>query len=290
VTEIADTELGPVQYTSTGEGRPVIVVHGTPGGYDQAELMARFLPRAEFRSIAPSRPGYLGSPLAGRLAVDQQADLLASLMDSLGIERAGILCWSGGGPSSYQLAAHHPDRVTAVIALAAATKPIQRPEDDLPTRLMFNTRAGEWLLRVTAAHAPKQLISATIDAEGALSKEQVEQRTNEVFADEVKRRFVLDLASTVTHRDREAGLENDWEQFQTMPHLDLEAIKAPCMLVQGGADSDVTPDHSEDAAARIPRAELITLDTGTHLAFYTHPDATTAQARAIELLRRGDAP
>jgi hypothetical protein len=36
----------------------------------------------------------------------------------------------------------------------------------------------------------------------------------------------------------------------------------------------------------IPGAELLTLQTGTHLALYTHPDAAATQARVVDFLLR----
>ncbi len=150
---------------------------------------------------------------------------------------------------------------------------------------MFTTRPGNWFLRTLAAHAPEQMISATLDAEGDLSKEELEQRTKEVFADDVKRQFVLDLDATAVQRPpRKAGYENDLDQFEAIESLELERITAPALIVQGGADTDVPPDYSELAASTIPGAELVVLEGGTHLAFYTHPEAEATQARAIEFL------
>jgi pimeloyl-ACP methyl ester carboxylesterase len=287
--QLVETRLGPVEVAVVGEGAPVLVVHGTPGGWDQAAAMARFLTDAEpgpgVKAILPSRPGYLGSELGERATIDAQADLHAALLDALGVERVGVLCWSGGGPSSYRLAVRHPDRVRAVVALDAVSKAYPRPHEDLPTRLMFTTRPGNWLLRAMAAHAPKQLIQATLDAEGSLSKAQVEQRASEVFEDDVKRRFVLELdASVLRHDGRQVGYDNDIDQFEAIETL--ERVEAPCLIVQGSADTDVPPDFSDFAVSRIPNAELLTLDGGTHLAFYTHPEATSAQARALSLLLR----
>ena len=37
------TSRGEVQYAEAGTGAPVLVVHGSPGGYDAGWLMARFL-------------------------------------------------------------------------------------------------------------------------------------------------------------------------------------------------------------------------------------------------------
>lgn len=283
--QVADTAMGPVEYATIGEGSPVVVVHGSPGGIDQGALMARFLAGTGVKAIVLSRPGYLGTELGERRTIDQQADLLAALLDHLGVVRTGVLAWSGGGPSSYRLAVRHPDRVTGLVALAGVSQAIARPAEGLTDRLMFSTRIGDWLLRALAAHAPTQLISSTLQAEGDLTKEQLELRTAEVFADDDTRRFVLDLAATVSHRDREAGLDNDWEQFGAIRSLELERITAPTLIVQGSADTDVPPDHSAHAASAIPGAELLTLDTGTHLAFFTHPDARAAQARALDVLR-----
>jgi pimeloyl-ACP methyl ester carboxylesterase len=247
--------------------------------------MARFLPQDEFSVILPSRPGYLGTPLDSGDTLDRQADLLASLLDYLAVDQAGVLCWSGGGPCSYRLAARHPDRVTAIVALAAVSKAIDRPHEGISERLMFSIHLGEWMLRVMADHAPRQLISATLGAEGDVRKKQLAELTREVFDDEDKRRFVLELDATVTHRNRQAGLDNDWSRFAAIDSLMLDAIRTRCLLVHGTVDTDVIPDHSQHAHAMIPGAELIMLDGGTHLAFYTHSEAHRVQRQAIEFLR-----
>ena len=64
----ADTSLGPVEYVEAGGGPPVLFVHGSPGGSDQGALMGGFLAKAGFRVIAPSRPGYLDTPLSDETA------------------------------------------------------------------------------------------------------------------------------------------------------------------------------------------------------------------------------
>ncbi len=123
--DVLDTPLGPVQYATLGEGAPVLVVHGSPGGWDQGVAMGRFLAEAGRRVIAPSRPGYLGTEFGDRREIDRQADLHAALLDALGVERVGVLCWSGGGPSSYRLAVRNPERVSALVALDAVSAPLR---------------------------------------------------------------------------------------------------------------------------------------------------------------------
>jgi pimeloyl-ACP methyl ester carboxylesterase len=91
VPEIIQTEQGPVEIGRTGSGPPVLFVHGTPGGADSSLAMGWYLAAAGFEVIAPSRPGYLGSPLNGRETVDLQSDLLAALLDELGHDRVGVV-------------------------------------------------------------------------------------------------------------------------------------------------------------------------------------------------------
>ena len=287
VSTVADTALGPVEYAVVGSGTPVVVVHGTPGGIDAAALMARFLPRDGIAAILLSRPGYLGTPLADRTTIDQQADLLAALLDTLGIDRAGLYTWSGGGPAGYRLAVRHPERVTCLLANAAVSQAYHAPQQDLATKLMFTTAPGRWLLRLVAAHQPEQYIRAELAAEGDLSDEQLAQRVQEVLADPAKRDLALALGPTaVPDRHRRDGFHNDLDRFAAITSLELEKITAPTLVVQGSADGDLPPAQSTFAAATIPGAELLTLDTGTHLALYTHPDAGAAQARAVEFLRQ----
>ena len=152
-TETAETRRGPVEYVDLGAGEPVLVVHGSPGGCDQGALLGGFLPDAGFRVIAPSRPGYLGTPLtADNATAAGQADLWVALMDSLGVEHFGVLCWSGGGPSSYALTIEHPERVTALVALGGreqavrvrdrtGVSPLDRPGREVDRRCHETRRA-----------------------------------------------------------------------------------------------------------------------------------------------------
>ena len=286
VSEIAATALGPVEYAVVGTGTPVVVLHGSPGGIDAAALMAGFLPRDGVRAILLSRPGYLRTPLAGRESIDAQADVVAALLDHLAIPRAGVLSWSGGGPCGYRLAVRHPDRIGALVAFAAVSKAYHLPHQDLATRLMTTTTPGQWLMRVIAAHQPEQYVKGALSAEGDLTEEQLTRRVAEVLADPVKRDFVLALGATANpDKHRRAGYRNDLDRFAEITSLGLERITTPVLVVQGTADADLPPEHSTYAAATIPDAEYLPLDTGTHLALFTHPDAETAQARVLRFLQ-----
>jgi pimeloyl-ACP methyl ester carboxylesterase len=284
---IAETAFGPVEYAVVGSGAPVLVVHGSPGGIDAAALMARILPRDRCSAILLSRPGYLGTDLLGRTTIDQQADLLAALLDHLGVPRAAVYTWSGGGPAGYRLAVRHPGRVTALVANAAVSQAYRASHQGVGTRLMLNTAPGQWLLRWLAARQPGRYIRGAVSGEGDLDAAELDRQVDAILADPVKKRFVLDLGPTAAPGPaRRAGYRNDLDQFAAITSLELARVSAPTLVVQGSADRDLPPAQSAYAARTIPGAALLTLDAGTHLALYTHPEAAPAQARVVDFLLR----
>src|SRR6185295_14207655 len=69
-SQIAATRCGPIEYAEAGQGPPVLVVHGAGGGFDQGLEMGDGLARAGFHVIAPSRFGYLRTPLPTDASVE----------------------------------------------------------------------------------------------------------------------------------------------------------------------------------------------------------------------------
>ena len=99
-SQVIETGCGPIEYATHGEGDPVLVVHGILGGFDQGLVIARGNVGPGFRSIVPSRFGYLGIPLPEDASPAGQADAYACLLDALGLERAAILGTSAGATSA----------------------------------------------------------------------------------------------------------------------------------------------------------------------------------------------
>jgi pimeloyl-ACP methyl ester carboxylesterase len=100
------------------DGAPVIFHFGTPSSALPFEPHVAAMAERGLRFVAYSRPGYGSSTRhAGRAVADVVGDT-ATVLDSLGADRAWILGWSGGGPHALACAALMPERVlgTAIIA------------------------------------------------------------------------------------------------------------------------------------------------------------------------------
>lgn len=281
------TESGLMQVTRFGnpEGPVVLCIHGSPGGWDQAALMGSFLAEAGFSIIAPSRPGYLGTQLSdANDSPQRQARQLVDLLDALDVDRAGVLAWSGGGPTAYQLALNHPDRVTALVQVAPVSEPVDW-QIPLVDRLLMGSLPGEAVMRSLMRIAPRQVVTGMLRSEGELEPEEVRARADEILNDPPRLAFTLATTRSASKRsDRAAGISNDQRQFATLSDLELERITVPTLIVHGEADAEVSVGESKRACARIPNAELVEIPRGTHMALYVDPGYAEAQRAVIDFL------
>lgn len=259
-SQIAQTPFGAVEYVISGEGPPVLVLHGAGGGYDQGLLLAEAVGGEGFRRIAVSRFGYLNSPLPEDASTAAQAHALADLLAQLGIDRADVLAMSGGTPPALQLAALHPDRVRSMALLSPAPfTPFGDEVEGRPIPTGFYTAlVGSdvvyWLMRRLAPGTLKSAFDA-----------RPELRTGDEAG------FAQRLIETFPPASaRRAGLGNEIAAVDPVTAYDLEFIRAPVLVVHAADDRLNPVAIGEAIAARIDGAEFIRHDNGGHLLLGHH--------------------
>lgn len=260
-SQIALTPFGSVEYAIRGEGPPVLVIHGAGGGFDQGLLLADAVGGEGFRWIAVSRFGYLQSPLPEDASTAAQADALAELLTHLEIARVDVLAMSGGTPPALQLAARHPERVGAVALLSPAPftpfggEVAGRP---IPTSFYTALVGSDVAYWVMQRLAPGTLKSA-FDARPELMTEAEDR----AFADRLVETFQPASA-------RRAGLQNEGAAVDPEAVYDLEAIRAPVLVVHAADDRLNPVAVGEAIAGRVAGAEFIRYETGGHLLLGHH--------------------
>jgi len=273
---VVQTRRGPVECAIEGEGPAVLAVHGAMGGYDQSMLLARTVAGPGHRTVAVSRPGYLGTPLAAGRTPEEQADRFADLLDALGIGGTVVVAVSGGGLNALQFALRHPGRCRGLVMVSACSAPLR-------TRIPLRFH----LLRLLARCGP---LTAAMRRKVAADPERAASRS--VHDPDLRRRTLADpeagplftalLLSTAERMgERMAGTRNDIARSRGPADYPLERIACPTLVVHGGADALVPVADARRLAARVPGAELMEIDGGEHVAIFTHRDAVRRRVGAF---------
>ena len=114
------TPFGVLEYAVAGSGAPLLMIHGTGGGFDQGLRFTNALRQRNHTIISPSRFGYLRSNFPVDPSLANQADAFVTMLDHLGIDRLPLVGGSAGALSATAFALRHPDRCTALILLVPA--------------------------------------------------------------------------------------------------------------------------------------------------------------------------
>lgn len=255
--QFAWSRSGPVEYAREGDGPPVLIAHGAGGGFDQGLLLGEQLFGKGFNLIAPSRFGYLDTPVPADCSIAAQADAHAAVLDELGIERAIIVGASAGAPSAIELALRHPKRCAALIlvvprAYAPDGPPVEAPADSGAIRdlILANADFTFWLAMRFARHMVVRFLGVSPDQEQAASPAE-RARVGAIMKD------ILPLSR------RADGLRVDGAtRIGPRP---LATIGVPTLVIGARDDLYNTLPAARYLAEQIPGAQLVALETGGHL-------------------------
>lgn len=272
------TRHGPCEVAETGHGPPLLMIHGTGGGYDQGLRFAAPLAARGWRVIAPSRFGYLGTPFPSDPGPEAQADALADLLDGLGIARAAIVGGSAGAIPALAFALRHPGRTAALIPMVPATfvpgRPAPPPPDTFARWMIETGLRSDLLFWAALRLSEDRLIAALLATDPA--------RVSAASAAEQARvRAILHGILPVSLRYR--GLLNDARWAADPPDLPLSGIRAPTLAISAEDDRFGTAAAARHIGSTVPGAQALVLPDGGHV-WVGHNDAVMGAADAF--LRR----
>jgi pimeloyl-ACP methyl ester carboxylesterase len=240
-------------------GTPLVYHMGTPsaGGPTFGPLVDALAER-DLRFVSFSRPGYGSSTRReGRSVADVVEDTVA-VLDAIGAERCYVIGWSGGGPHALACAALMPERVISVATIGGVA-PYPAAGLDWTAGM-----GAENIEEFNAAVAgPEQLITFKERAAPtwrAVTPEQVADAFGDLI-DDVDRGSLTGAFSVwmadVFHEALRVGY---WGWFDddmafTRPWgFELDQIRLPIFVWQGGHDRMVPFAHGEWLAAHIPES------------------------------------
>lgn len=261
-SRIVSSPCGSIEYAEKGEGPPVVVVHGAGGGFDQGIELGEDLARAGFRVIAPSRFGYLRTPLPSDATAEAQARAHACLLDALNVRSAGIMGVSAGAPSALQFALLFPERTRALVLLVPGVFALRADQEPPPrgsraTMVLFETALrSDFLFWAAGKVARRTFIRAILGTPPELMDAAAPEEQARVQA-------ILDHILPVT--TRRAGLVNDARVVSSPARPAIERIAVPTLAVSTADDLYGTFPVARYAAEHIPGARFIGYPRGGHM-------------------------
>ncbi|MET0461860.1 MAG: alpha/beta hydrolase [Chitinophagaceae bacterium] len=210
-------------YEIYGEGSPLVLIHG--GGSTIQTTFGRVIPEfaKNHQVIAVELQAHgRTSDRNADLSFEQDADDVAALLHSIGIEKADFFGFSNGGTTTLQIAIRHPKIVNRMILGSALAK-------------RDGVSAGFWdfMNHTRIEQMPEQL---------KIAYRKVASDTNglQVMHDRDVKRMVY---------------------FKDIPDSLIKAIQSPALIMIGDKDV-ILPEHAIQLSRLIPKARLAIIPGG----------------------------
>jgi pimeloyl-ACP methyl ester carboxylesterase len=273
-----------VRVQEVGQGEPVLFVHGGPNaGTTWASIVAQL---QDFRCIVLDRPGSgLSEPVdITRLDIREfGADLLSSVLDGLGIEKAAIVASSFGGALALFFAAARPERVTRMVqqGCPAFVEGMLMP---FFMRMLAINPIGKFIASQQSTMASTTMVMRQIGHGKSIDAERIPS----VMMDW----YIQLMNDTDTMRNELKNIQHagGWRGFRpeyTYGAELLGRIPHPTLFLWGEDDAFGGLDVAQRAVASMPNASLRSFPDQGHLPWLDDPDTN---ARLVcEFLRNGKA-
>lgn len=258
--KLPDGAVAHLRDGGKADGTAIVMLHGFASSAWAWDGWSDVLGQ-DYRTISIDLLGH-GLTRAGKtggMARGDQAAFVLHTLDAIGVKRFVLAGNSMGGGVAQAIAAAHPDRVRALILVDSAG-----PSEGPPDRVRRMTQA--WyapLLRFAFRWAGGELIMRESMKSGVADASKIRDedvRRTDVF-------WRLHRGELITAMEGRGG------------DVALADIKAPTLVLQGGADKLVERATAERLAVGIPDARLVLYPALGHTPHQEDPAATTLDVR-----------
>jgi pimeloyl-ACP methyl ester carboxylesterase len=226
-----------IYYEVYGEGSPLLLLHGDTFGYI-AEF-EQYIPllAKQFRVIVPAMRGHGKSAIGSKKYTYQLfAEDVLAIAEKEKIDRFSVMGFSAGATTAYYLAAHFPDRINKLVALAGAID--------------------------TASYR-----SGVLEGLKKRTGDDYEQMAPQL----VKERKQL-MPQANSYNLLIEKLKAAWLQPVYVEKEKLEKINCPVLIVGGDRDEYMAVEHFSRIHQLIPGSQLAIMPNCNHIGLLFYPE------------------
>lgn len=252
-----------VRDTGPRDAQAIIMLHGLGSSLHTWEPWAQGLD-ADYRVIRYDQPGAgLSAPDPGSDYTDERGmQVLAGLMDALGVSKATLVGHSMGGRLAWRFAAATPQRVARLVLVAPDGFASPGFEYDTPPEVPATMHLMPYVL-------PKSLLMMALEpayADPSTIGDATRTRYYELMRAPGVRGAMIDRLRQAVLRD---------------PLPMLRTITAPTLLLWGEQDAMIPVSNADDYRSAMPNVELATLPDVGHVPHEERPVESLASVRAF---------
>ena len=248
-----------VRDTGPREAPAIILLHGFGASLQTWDDWSVSLSR-DFRVICYDQPGFglTGEDPSGDYSDERSMDVLAGLMDRLGVAHASIVGHSMGGRIAWRFAAAYPDRVDKLVLIAPDGFASPGLAYDVAPEVPLMMRALPYVLPGPMLRAT--LAPAYANPSVAMTAARYRRYRDMMLAPGVRQAILDRMAQTVL----------------VDPEPLLRQIKAPTLLLWGDQDAMIPHDNSADYLRDIKASRMVSFPDVGHLVQEEAPAASLA--------------
>lgn len=261
--EVMSTTVVPANVRVQGSGPAIVLIHGFGAAIDWWDEIASQL-ATDHRVISIDLIGHGGTaaPASG-YSIPRQAELVAAVLDQLGVDRVTVVGHSMGGEVATALAERNPARIERMIMIDSP--PVADTTFTPMTSLYLEPVVGEFLSRLQTDEALRRGL-----AQGFAPGFPVPDA------------FVADLKQLTYTAFRSAHDQSIVYRKAMPPYERIAALQpVPPLLAIFGAEDAIVPPATGKLFAKVPGAQVAMIEGSGHSPMVEAPRQTLALIRGF---------
>ena len=252
------TFAGDIAYLRTGQGPPLVLLHGIPSSSylwrDVIEPLS-----ATFEVLAPDLLGFGDSDkrMDVDLSIAAQARYVVAFMETIGVHQAAVAGHDIGGGVAQLMAVDEPQRVARLILIDSIV------DNNWPIPDIARLKEPAWdqiMVNIDLRRGLRKGLEAGVVTPGRVTDEMVDEWTRP-FQDLGGRRAYLRAARALNNRDLTSRAKH------------IDEIETPTLILWGANDAFLEPGWAETLHHRLRESTVQIIDPGGHFLPLDRPDA-----------------
>lgn len=245
----------PIDYSTRGEGEPLVLVHGLFGTRENLGAIAKILSES-FTVYSVDLPNHGRSAHVDEFDLRHMADALAAWMDRIELKSAHFFGHSLGGKAAMELALVYPDKVQKLVVADIAPVEYEHRHEGVFTGLL------------------------AIDIDALDSRVTADKVLAETVPEKPVRSFLLkNLQRNDGKFEWRMNLKSIHKNYAELVRGNHEAcFDRPVLFLKAQNSDYIKSEHREDIVSRFPNTELKVVSNTGH---WLHAEKPELIARLV---------